>query len=163
MVLNLWDSHLSYVTNIPAYLQKYRCDSCERHFHHLSHWKRHQGSCANATEYDFPGGFHKRTTTIFDRLKDFDIVVDIEQQQYPWFIVYDFEALLSPINEKDQPTPKLKWLRRHKPISVSIASNVDGYETAKCFVNPDPKLLIEEMMEYMASIADTACMHAESK
>ena len=163
MVLNLWDSHLSYVTNIPAYLQKYRCDSCERHFNHLSHWKQHQGSCANATQYDFPGGFHKRTTTIFDRLKDFNIVVDMEQQQYPWFIVYDFEALLSPVNEKDQPTPKLKWLRRHEPISVSIASNVDGYETAKCFVNPDPKLLIEEMMEYMASIADTARMHAESK
>ena len=44
MVLNLWDSHLSYVTNIPAYLQKYRCDSCERHFNHLSHWKRHRGA-----------------------------------------------------------------------------------------------------------------------
>ena len=163
MVLNLWDSHLSYVTNIPAYLKKYRCDSCERHFDHLSHWKRHQGCCANAIQYEFPGGFHKRTPTIFDRLKDFDIVVDMDQQQYPWFIVYDFEALLSPVNEKDQSTPKLKWLRRHKPISVSIASNVAGFETAKCFVNPDPKLLVEEMMEYMVSIADTVCMHAESK
>ena len=163
MVLNLWDSHLSYVTKIPAYLKKYCCDSWKRHFDYLSHWKRHQGCCANATQYKFPGGFHKRTPTIFDRLKDFDIVVDMDQQQYPWFIVYDFEALLSPVNEKDQPTPKLKWFRRHEPISVSIASNVAGFETAKCFVNPDPKLLVEEMMEYMASIADTVRMQAESK
>ena len=163
MVLNLWDSHLSYVTNIPTYLQKYCCESCERHFNKIFNWKQHQGSCANATEYDFPGGFHKRTPTIFNRLKNVDIVVDIEQQQYPWFIMYDFEALLSPINEKDQPTAKLKWLRRHEPISVSIASNVDGYKTAKCFLNPDPKLLIEEMMEYMASIADRVRMNAESK
>ena len=126
-------------------------------------WKRHQGSCANATQYEFPGGFHKRTPTIFDRLKDFDIVVDIEQQQYPWFIVYDFEALLSPVNEKDQPTAQLRWMRRHEPISVSVASNVDGYETAKCFVNPDSKLLIKEMMKYMASIADRVRINAESK
>ena len=163
MVLNLWDSHLSYVSNIPAYLKKYRCVSCERHFDKIFNWKRHQGSCANATQYEFPGGFHKRTPTIFDRLKDFDIVVDIEQQQYPWFTVYDFEALLSPVNEKDQPTAQLRWMRRHEPISVSVASNVDGYETAKCFVNPDSKLLIKEMMKYMASIADRVRINAESK
>ena len=69
MVLNLHDTHLSYVTNIPAYLHTYRCDSCGRHFDHLSHWKRHQGSCSNATEYEFLGGVHKMTPSIFDCLE----------------------------------------------------------------------------------------------
>ena len=64
MVLNLWDSHLSYESNIPAYLKKYRCDSCKQYFDHLGNWKRHQRSCANATQYEFPGGFHKRIPTI---------------------------------------------------------------------------------------------------
>ena len=162
MVLNLHDTHLSYVTNIPAYLHTYRCDSCGRHFDHLSHWKRHQGSCANATEYEFPGGFHKMTPSIFDRLEEFDIVVPKKERLYPWFIVYDFEAILSHVTEQ-QSTPRLKWLRKHEPISVSVASNVVGSEEAKCFVNADQECLIEEMMTYMGSIADSACNSAESK
>ena len=68
MVLNLYDTHLSYVTNVPAYLQKYHCDCCGRNFRQLIDWKRHQGCCANATEYEFPGGFHKMSPSIFDRL-----------------------------------------------------------------------------------------------
>ena len=162
MVLNLHDTHLSYVTNVPAYLKKYRCDSCGRNFDHLSHWNRHQGSCANATEYEFPGGFHKMSPSIFDRLEEFDIVVPEVNRLYPWFIVYDFEAILAPITE-EQPTPCLKWLRKHEHISVSVASNVPGSEEAKCFVNADPKALIESMMTYMGSITDSACDSAESQ
>ena len=52
MVLNLHVTHLSYVKNVPAYLKKYRCGSCGRNFVKLDHLKRHQGSCANATEYE---------------------------------------------------------------------------------------------------------------
>ena len=162
MVLNLYDTHLSYVTNILAYLKKYRCNSCARNFDHLGNWRRHQGSCANATEYEFPGGFYKMSPSIFDRLEEFDIVVPEENRLYPWFIVYDFEAILSPITE-DQHTPRLKWLRKHEPISVSMASNVPGFEEAKCFVNADPKALIEDMMKHMGSIADSARQSAESK
>ena len=162
MVLNLHDTHLSYVKNIPAYLKKYRCDSCGRNFDQLFNWNRHQGSCANATEYEFPGGFHKMSPSIFDRLEEFDIVVPEVNRLYPWFIVYDFEAILAPITE-EQPTPRLKWLRKHEPISVSVASNVPGFEEAKCFVNADPKALIESMMTYMGSIADSACNSAESQ
>ena len=163
MVLNLHDTHLSYVTNIPAYLKKYRCDSCGRNFDQLGHWNRHQGSCASATEYQFPGGFHKMSPSIFDRLEEFNItVVSEEDRLYPWFIAYDFEAILSPITE-EQPTPRLKWLRKHEPISVSVASNVPGFEEAKCFVNADPKALIESMMTYMGSIVDSACDSAESQ
>ena len=65
MVLNLHDTHLSYVRNVPAYLQKYCCDSCGNHFNQLCNQKHHQGSCANATEYEFPGGFHKMFPPFF--------------------------------------------------------------------------------------------------
>ena len=89
-------------------------------------------------------------------------MVSEEDRLYPWFIVYDFEAILSPITE-EQPTPRLKWMRKHKPISVSVASNVPRFEKAKCSVNADPKELIESMMTYMGSIADSACHSAEYK
>ena len=100
--------------------------------------------------------------SIFDRLEELDIVVSEEDLLYPWFIVYDFEAILSPITE-EQPTPHLKWLWKHEPISVSVASNVPGFEESKCFVNADPKALFKSMMTYMGSITDSACNSTESK
>ena len=84
MVLNLYDTHLSYVTNVPAYLQKYHCDSYGQNFRQLIDWKRHQGCCANATEYEFPGGFHKISPSIFDRLEEFRTIVPFEECLYPW-------------------------------------------------------------------------------
>ena len=36
---------------------------------------------------------------------------------YLHFIVYDFEAILAPLNE--HPTDDLTYLSRHKPISVA--------------------------------------------
>ena len=37
-------------------------------------------------------------------------------------------------------------MRKHQPISVSVVSNVAGFEEAKRFVNSDPKGLIQDMM-----------------
>ena len=162
MVLNLHENHLSYVTNPLTYLHKYRCDSCERHFSQLIDLQRHQGSCANATKFKFPGQAHKMTYTIFDRLEEFDIVVPPDERTYPWFVVYDFEAILSRL-EEEPPTPQLKWLRRHDPISVSVASNVTGYSEPQGFVNSDPKNLIEDMMQYMGEIVDHIYDEAEKK
>ena len=101
------------------------------------------------------------TPSIFDRLKEFNIIVPIKQQLYPWFFVYDFEAILCPISE-EQSTPHLKWLKKHNPISASVASNVAGFEEAKCFVNSDPKGLIKDRMTYMGTITDSACASAEA-
>ena len=101
------------------------------------------------------------TPSIFDRLEEFNIIVLEEECLYPWFIVYDFEAILYPVTE-EQPTHHLKWVRRHEPISVRVNSNVIGFEEAKCFVNSDPKGLIEDMVTYMGSIANLACSSAEA-
>ena len=89
------------------------------------------------------------TPSIFYRLEEFDIMVPEKERLYPWFIVYDFGAILSHATEQ-QPTPRLKWLRKHEPVSVSVASNMVGSEEPKCFVNADPERLIEEMMTYTA-------------
>ena len=160
MTLNLFDTHLSYVSNVEAYLQKYQCASCGRHFDYLSHWKRHRGTCANATQYEFPGRFHKMNSTIFDRLEEFNIIVPENERVFKWFVVYDFEAVLSHID--DQQTARLKWLRRHDPISVSVSSNVDGFREPRGFVNKDSKALIESMMEYIGSISDQVYENAQA-
>ena len=58
---------------------------------------------------------------------------------YSHFMVYDFEAILVPINE--HPTGDLTYLSRHIPISVAIHDTFKK-ETV-CLVDENPKRLIE--------------------
>ena len=47
-------------------------------------------------------------------------IVRLEKEftSYPHFMVYDFEAILAPLNE--HPTDDLTYLSRHIPISVAV-------------------------------------------
>ena len=47
------------------------------------------------------------TPTIFDSLRYFDIAMNMDQQQCPWFIVYDVDAILSSATD-NQSTSRLK-------------------------------------------------------
>ena len=45
----------------------------------------------------------------------------------------------------------------HVPFSVSVASNVPGYEASRCFViDGDSNKLVEDMMTYLQTISDAA-------
>jgi hypothetical protein len=43
------------------------------------------------------GGFHSNPKTIFDKLEEQGI--HVQDRVYPWFVVYNFEAMLVPIRE----------------------------------------------------------------
>ena len=62
---------------------------------------------------------------------------------YPHFIVYDFEAILAPLNE--HPTDDLTYLSRHISISIAIHDTL-GKELV-CLVDENPKSLIERFIE----------------
>ena len=51
---------------------------------------------------------------------------------YLHFIVYDFEAILAPLNE--HPTDDLTYLSRHIPISIAIHDTL----------NKEPVYLVDE-------------------
>ena len=52
---------------------------------------------------------------------------------------------------------KLQWSARHVPLSVSVASNVPGYEPALCFVTDgDADKLVGCMMTRLNTISDAA-------
>jgi hypothetical protein len=122
--LNLHGHHLSYVNNFKAYAKKYQCPKCQRHFDHLSHIKRHLQVCSQVTKLRFPGGDFKTNDTVFDKLEELGIVLPDEEKIDPWFIKFDFEAVLQQIN--DHPTSKLRWIEKHQPIPMSVYSNVDS-------------------------------------
>lgn len=115
---------------------------------------QHERRCENKTKLKFPGGFHDQRRNIFEQLDEYDIHVDNDIRHYPYFIVFDFEAILQAIDET-QPG-KFKWSAEHQPISVSVCSNVEDFREPKCFVNANCDVLVESMMKYMTEIAERA-------
>ena len=99
--------------------------SCERHFDHAGNLHQHQKGCTNKTKFVYPGGFHQDRENIFERLDQYEIHVPENECTFPWYICYDYEALLQKIH--DQPTDMLQWTHKHVPVSVSICSNVKGH------------------------------------
>ena len=154
LYVNIYQGHLSYITNIHQYCKKFQCQCCTKIFNTRKSSVRHQRSCINQTKFKYPGGFYTKSKTIFQELYENGIIVFHDEQFYPWFIVYDFEAILQKTNKKG--SDKLTWNNQHIPISVSVCSNVPKYEEEKCFVETDCNILVERMVNYMTEISEKA-------
>ncbi|KAL5019000.1 hypothetical protein ScPMuIL_004722, partial [Solemya velum] len=161
MFVNVHKNHLSYIKDFKAYARKYQCSSCERHFERLYDFKRHRRTCSEITKYVYPGGFQRSGTTIFDQLEELGVCVPSDRRTYPWFAVYDFEALVQKV--EGQATEKMQWTHRHVPISVSISSNVPGFTEPSCIVDVEPKALVARMMDRLQLIAAAANRQAKQK
>ncbi|MCK5921339.1 MAG: hypothetical protein KAG66_10385 [Methylococcales bacterium] len=70
MHVNQFDHHLSYISNLSAYTQKYQCATCDRHFKHVNSMKRHQLKYTDQAVYNFKGVFDSNPKTIFGKLEE---------------------------------------------------------------------------------------------
>ena len=161
MYVNLYENHLSYIRDFAQYAQKFQCKTCERHFDRAGNLNRHQKICINKTKLVYPGGFHRARENIFDQLDQYAIHVPEDQRTFPWFVCYDFEALLQKAD--DLPTESLQWTHRHVPISVSICSNVEGHIQPVCIVDQDQDSLVQLMLSALEVIACRVIQLAEEK
>ena len=64
---------------------------------------------------------------------------------YPHFIVYDFEAILAPLNE--HPSDDLTYLSRHIPISVAVHDTLS--KEPKYLVDQNPERLTQRFIEFL--------------
>ena len=82
-------------------------------------------------------------------------MVPEEWRYFPYHATFDFECYFD--KEKAQElknTEKLTWQSTHVPLSVSVCSNVPGYQAPKCFVSEgDSDLLLEEFVQYRTTIS----------
>ena len=67
---------------------------------------------------------------------------------YPHFIVYDFAAILAPLNE--HPTGDLTYLSRHIPISVAVHDTLS--KEPVYLVDEKPGRLIKRFIEVLTSV-----------
>ena len=159
MQLNISGNHFSFIRDFELYSKKYQCKHCLKIWESFKSCKRHSSSCESKDKFVYPGSFVSIPQHMFDRLKEAGI--EVENDHYPWFIVYDFESLQRPVESTSDS--KLEYLREHIPVSVSVCSNVPDYTEPKCFVNRDPDQLVQDMLRYMTDIADTAHELAEER
>ena len=157
MYANLHESHYSYIQDIGKYCHSYRCRKCGD-----SLWKRpwelhrHESTCEAGVNRIYKGGVYRPPSSIFERLDDEGIIVSPVLRYFPYRATFDFECYFSderlPVN-----SDKLQWSARHVPLSVSVASNVPGYEPALCFVTDgDADKLVGCMITRLNTISDAA-------
>ena len=157
MYVNLHESHYSYIQDIGKYCHSYRCRKCGD-----SLWKRpwelhrHESTCEAGVNRIYKGGVYRPPSSVFERLDDEGVVVSDSFCFYPYRATFDFECFFTGDNLPAN-SDKLQWSARHVPLSVSVASNVPGYEPALCFVTDgDADKLVGCMMTRLNTISDAA-------
>lgn len=155
MNLNLYGNHFSYITDVKTYSKCWACRKCDKLFDQLWLVNRHEPGCAESTRLVFPGWGYGERKSVFDELLEYGIDVPEEDRYFPYRLAYDFEALSIPRQADQQAIDKKEVILRDLvPASVSIVSNVRGFEDPKCFIsNGDPLELIEQMYEYFTQIS----------
>ena len=157
MYVNLYETHFSYIQDIGKYCHSYRCRKCGD-----SLWKRpwklhrHESTCEAGVNRIYKGGVYRPPASIFERLDDEGIIVSPVLRYFPYRATFDFECFFTGDN-LPADTDHVQWVARHVPLSVSVASNVPGYEPALCFVTDgDADKLVGCMMTRLNTISDAA-------
>ena len=157
MYVNLHETHYSYIRDINMYCHSWRCRNCEQAL-----WKcpydlhRHERTCTEGIKRVYKGGVYRPPSSVFERLDDEGIVVSASLRYYPYRATCDFECYFDGENIPTN-TDHVEWIARHVPLSVSVASNVPGYEPAQCYITDgDSDKLVADMMVNLTAISDTA-------
>ena len=157
MYVNLYEAHFSYIQDMKSYSHSYMCSKCENSLcKYPSLLKRHELTCEAGVRHVYNGGVYHPPPSVFERLDDEGIVVDEGLRYYPYRATFDFECFFTGDN-LPADTDHVQWVARHVPLSVSVASNVPGYEPALCFVTDgDADKLVGCMMTRLNTISDAA-------
>ena len=90
--LNLYQNHLSLITDIKMYSKQFICNRCQKVSSKMSNHLRHQIKCDANVKYVFPGGVYKNKLSVFEELEEMGVRVREEDEYKKWFACYDFEA-----------------------------------------------------------------------
>ena len=86
------------------------------------------------------------------------------KRYYKDIICFDMESILAPISPEDQSGGrKLVFIHEHKPVSVSVCSNIPGYQRPYTIINSNTTSLVNGLFEYFYEIRDRQQQLAKEK
>ncbi|KAJ8049565.1 hypothetical protein HOLleu_02352 [Holothuria leucospilota] len=160
MYLNYYDGHFSYIKNMNFYAHTFSCSRCRRLFKHNRLLQRHIPRCNMHVKHRFPGGVFQLSSSVFDTLEAVGIVVHPRDRFYPYRITYDIETYLDKEDVIPSKSAKLNYIGQHKLLSISVCSNVPGYDRPQCFISKgDDPQLVDNFVIYMTEISQAAFEH----
>ena len=124
--LNVFENHLSLITDHKMYSKQYICNRCEKLFNQMQNLKKHQSKCDATVEYSYPGGVYKNKLSVFEELEKMGVVVHEEDKYEKWFACYDFEAYQRDFREDVDQVEEIEseegtsWNKVHVPVSFSV-------------------------------------------
>ena len=159
MYLNMYQKHVSFISNFKAYAKKVSCEKCSRIFSQVKYLKQHFRHCSMVKKYRFMGGYKEKPETIFEKLKKFGINVGVIF--YDYFACFDFEALLKKIDVSTGK--KLKFVSEHIPVSFAVNSNVPPFNEPKFFLSKNVETLVQDLVSYLEKISGAAALSMKEK
>ncbi|KAJ8017821.1 Krueppel-related zinc finger protein 1 [Holothuria leucospilota] len=155
MYLNLCGDHFSYIQDINMYSKSYQCKKCQKLGSDRRNLLKHEAACkGNGVKHTFPGGVYSHPKTVFELLEEEGICIPADLRYYPYRAVYDFECCFETVQE-EKATSKLTLEASHVPLSVSVCSNVPGYEEPMCFISEGRSdELLQNMLCYVTEISE---------
>ena len=110
--LNVFQNHLSLITDHKMYSKQYICNRCQKLFVQMWNLKQHETKCDSTVQYAYPGGVCKNKLSVFEEFEEMGIRVREDDKYEKWFACYDFEAYLSGTFVKAQTRLKKLNLRK---------------------------------------------------
>ena len=97
--------------------------------------QQHERSCEAKVKRVYLGGVYHPSQTIFEKIEEEGIAVPPELKYYRYRATFDIEVYY-PAHGTNLPEKrdKLEYTAEHQLLSISVASNVPGYEEPQCFV-----------------------------
>ena len=153
MTLHRENSHYRLVLHMDRYASSYKCSHCGQIFVRKANHERHLRTCQNQLSTIYKGGPYHIAPTVFDMLERVGIHVEESKRFYPYRLTYDIETCQQKVSA---PT-YANVTTRHVFLSVSVASNVPGYQQTVCFVSDgDPLALTRRFINYLTEVSERA-------
>ena len=161
MRLILHEDHFMYITSLENATDVHVCNTCGMLWHRRWNCTRHQDGCKGVEAEDvYPGGVYTPGDNPLAILADNGITVPEQGYIYPFRACYDFESMMLSVQPGERKnTSTTQYTARHLPLSVSVCSNVPGFEEPTCLVTKgdteaDAQNLINEWLDYLHEVAD---------
>ena len=78
--LNVFQNHLSLITDHKMYSKQYICNRCQKLFAEMWNLKQHETKCDSTVQYAYPGGVYKNKLSVFEELEEMGVRVQEEDK-----------------------------------------------------------------------------------